>query len=133
MTTTDRDSVILVVEDNEDNRVIYGTMLRVHGFVVHEAADAEEALLAIASTPPSLILMDIGLPGMDGVEATRQLKSNPGTASIPVLALTAHALLAERERAMNAGVEGYLIKPISSAILVREVQLALRDAANRAL
>jgi CheY-like chemotaxis protein len=124
--------IILVVEDNEDNRVIYGTMLRAHGFVVHEAAGGEEAITMARLSPPSLVLMDIGLPNMDGVEATRLLKHDPLTAAIPVLALTAHALLAERQRAMQAGVEAYLVKPISSAALVREVERALTNAADRA-
>lgn len=119
---------ILVVEDNEDNRVIYGTMLRAHGFVVHEAVGGEEALAMVRTSPPDLVLMDIGLPHMDGVEATRRLKLDPHTARIPVLALTAHALLTERQRALQAGVEGYLVKPIAAAALVREVERALENA-----
>lgn len=131
MTQPERVSTILVVEDNEDNRVIYGTMLRAHGFVVHEAAGGEEALTMARQSQPSLVLMDIGLPNMDGVEATRLLKQDPRTAQIPVLALTAHALLAERQRATQAGVAGYLIKPIGSTALVREVERALRQASER--
>lgn len=131
MQTTGNTATILVVEDNEDNRVIYGTMLRAHGFVVQEAVSAEPALAAVRATPPDLILMDIGLPAMDGVEATRLLKGDPATAGIPILALTAHALLSERERAVQAGVDGYLVKPIGVAALIREVQRALEAVAPR--
>ena len=120
-----RPRAILLVEDNEDNRVIYSTMLRVHGFVVHEVAQGESALEMASSLRPEVILMDIGLPSMDGVQVTRLLKANQDTARIPVLALTAHALLAERERAMEAGVDAYLVKPISSEMLVRAVERAL--------
>ncbi|MBC8086764.1 MAG: response regulator [Phycisphaerae bacterium] len=124
-------ATILVVEDNEDNRIIYGTMLRAHGFVVNEATGGESALAAAREAPPDLVLMDIGLPEMDGVEATRHLKSDPKTSSIPVLALTAHALMSERQRAMQAGVDGYLVKPIGVAALIREVERALLHAAER--
>ncbi|MEO7359113.1 MAG: response regulator [Gemmatimonadaceae bacterium] len=126
-----KSATILVVEDNEDNRVIYGTMLRAHGFIVHEAESAEPALALVRSTPPDLVLMDIGLPAMDGVEATRVLKGDPETANIPILALTAHALLSERQRAMQAGVDGYLVKPIGVAALIREVERALEQATLR--
>lgn len=131
MQNTEKPATILVVEDNEDNRVIYGTMLRAFGFVVQEAISAEPALVSVRSMPPDLVLMDIGLPAMDGVEATRLLKSDPVTAGIPVLALTAHALLSERERAMQAGVDGYLVKPIGVAALIREVQRALGQVTAR--
>ncbi|MEP6836315.1 MAG: response regulator [Gemmatimonas sp.] len=131
MKNSGKAATILVVEDNEDNRIIYGTMLRAHGFVVHEATSAEPAIASVKRTPPDLVLMDIGLPAMDGVEATRLLKSDPATANIPVLALTAHALLSERQRAMQAGVDGYLVKPIGVAALIREVERALGQAISR--
>lgn len=120
-----------MVEDNEDNRIIYGTMLRAYGFVVKEASGGESALASARSEPPDLVLMDIGLPTMDGVEATRHLKSDPKTSKIPVLALTAHALMAERQRAMQAGVDGYLVKPIGVVALIREIERALSMAAER--
>jgi CheY-like chemotaxis protein len=126
-----KSATILVVEDNEDNRIIYGTMLRAHGFVVNEASGGESALVSARTAPPDLVLMDIGLPTMDGVEATRHLKSDPKTSSIPVLALTAHALMSERQRALQAGVDGYLVKPIGVAALIREVERALMQAAER--
>lgn len=106
-------------------------MLRAHGFVVNEASGGESALALVRSEPPDLVLMDIGLPAMDGVEATRHIKSDPRTAGIPVLALTAHALMSERQRAMQAGVDGYLVKPIGVAALIREIERALAQAAGR--
>ncbi len=118
---------ILLVEDNQDNRVIYGTMLRAHGFDVHEVDGGEAAVSVARTTRPELVLMDLGLPLVDGVEATRRLKGNPETAAIPVLALTAHGLASERARAEAAGVDGYLMKPISSEALLR----AVMDALNR--
>ena len=131
MRNSGKSATILVVEDNEDNRVIYGTMLRAHGFVVQEAFSAEPAIAAVRTDPPDLVLMDIGLPAMDGVEATRLLKSDPATAAIPVLALTAHALSSERQRALQAGVNGYLVKPISVAVLITEVERALGQSHSR--
>lgn len=113
------------MEDNEDNRVIYGTMLRAHGFRVHEVGGGEAGLELARIARPNLVLMDIGLPNMDGVETTRLLKLDPTTSDIPVLALTAHALSTERQRALSAGVDGYLVKPISSETLIREVERAL--------
>ncbi|MEO7360971.1 MAG: response regulator [Gemmatimonadaceae bacterium] len=123
-----KSTTILVVEDNEDNRVIYGTMLRAHGFIVQEALSAEPAIAAMRNESPDLVLMDVGLPAMDGVEATRLLKSDPATAAMPVLALTAHALSSERERAFQAGGDGYLVKPIGVGALIREVERALSQS-----
>ncbi len=130
VSSPEKSATILVVEDNEDNRVIYGTMLRAHGFVVHEADSAEPAIASMRASPPDLVLMDLGLPSMDGVEATRVIKSDPAIANIPVLALTAHALLSERQRAIQAGVDGYLVKPIGVTALIREVERALGQAAS---
>ena len=100
-------------------------MLRAHGFVVHEAASAAPAIAAIQAAPPDLVLMNIALPAMDGVEATRVLKGDPTTAGFPIPALTVHALLSERQRALQAGVDGFLVKPIGTAALIREVERAL--------
>lgn len=122
MTPNTHPGVILIVEDNDDNRIIYGTILRAHGYEVREVTGGEAAVAAATSSPPDLVLMDIGLPGMDGVEATTILKGNPTTAMIPVVALTAHGLQQDRERAARAGFGDYLIKPVSSDVLVRTVR-----------
>lgn len=123
--------VILLVEDHEDNRVIYGTLLGAHGFEVCEADGAEVGIVMAKTRQPALVLMDIGLPGIDGVEATRLLKRDPATAHLPIVALTAHGLRAERQRAMSAGVDGYLVKPVSGEALIREVELVLARQSAR--
>src|SRR5690606_5324490 len=99
---------ILLVEDNDDNRVVYRTILAHYGFTVLEAADGEEALRGARMDGPDLILMDVSIPKIDGWEATRQLKADPATAGIPIIALTAHALAADRARAQEVGCDGYL-------------------------
>ena len=119
---------LLIVEDNDDNRVIYGAILRRFGFTVIEVANSEEGLALASSDPPELVLMDVGLPRMDGVEATRLLKSDPRTAHVPVVALTAHALATEKQRALLAGADGYLIKPVESGVLLREIERVLARA-----
>jgi two-component system cell cycle response regulator DivK len=112
---------VLLVEDNPDNHEIFRTILEHFGFEVHHAWTAEEGLEMVDRVAPRVILMDIGLPGMDGVSATRILKSNPATAGIPVLAITAHALKDDRERALEAGFDAYLTKPIEPREVVAEV------------
>lgn len=102
---------VLMVEDNEDNRIIYATMLRHVGYVVHEATDGEQGLAMARSTHPDIILMDISVPLVDGWEATRRLKADPATRDIPVVALTAHALPTDRARAEEVGCDAYLAKP----------------------
>ena len=120
---------ILLVEDNEDNRLVYRTILDHFGFVVLEAADGEEGIRRARADGPDLILMDVSIPKIDGWEATRQLKADPNTASIPIIALTAHALATDRAKAQEAGCDGYLAKPVEPRRVVEEVQkhLQLRD------
>jgi CheY-like chemotaxis protein len=93
---------ILLVEDNPDNRAIYGTILRHFGYQVAEAETGEDGIRVAREIGPSLILMDVAMPGMDGWEATRILKGDPATASIPVIALTAHAMSEDRKRAKRS-------------------------------
>lgn len=113
---------ILLVEDNEDNRAVYTTILRYYGFDVIEAPSAEEGIEIARQVLPALILMDIGLPGIDGWEATRRLKSDPATARIPIVALTAHALAEHRAMSFAAGCDGYLAKPIEPRDVLAEVR-----------
>lgn len=112
---------ILLVEDNPDNYEIFRTILEHFGYAVHHAWTAEEGLEMVSGVVPHVILMDIGLPGMDGVSATRILKSDPATAGIPVLAITAHALAEDRNRALEAGFDAYLTKPIEPREVVAAV------------
>jgi len=120
---------ILLVEDNPDNRTIYGTILRHVGYNVAEAGSGEEGLRLARELAPSLVLMDVAMPGIDGWEATRILKADPNTAGIPVVALTAHAMTEDRRRAEEVGCDGYLSKPIEPRRVVEEVRRLLEQAA----
>ena len=114
---------MLLVEDNEDNRIIYSTVLRHTGFEVVEAHDGVQAVELARSVLPDLILMDISIPKIDGWEATRILRSEPATRDIPIIALTAHALADDRERAATGGFTSYLAKPVEPRAVVAEVRL----------
>jgi CheY-like chemotaxis protein len=113
---------VLLVEDNEDNRIVYSTILRHFGYQVTEALNGEEGIAKAKSEKPDLILMDISIPIIDGWEATQVLKHDPETRSIPIIALTAHALASDREKAMEVGCDGYLAKPCEPRAVVAEVQ-----------
>ena len=120
---------LLLVEDNEDNRIIYSTVLRHLGYDVIEAQDGVEAVDLARSALPDLILMDISIPRMDGWEATRILRGDPRTQGIPIIALTAHALADDRERASEVGFSSYLAKPIEPRIVAAEVRRWIGDGA----
>jgi two-component system, cell cycle response regulator DivK len=105
--------VVLVVEDNERNLKLLRDVLQYAGYDVRAAQSAEEAITLAVSEPPDLVLMDLQLPGIDGMEALRRLRENPRTADVPVVAVTALAMRQDRERALSAGFDGYLEKPIS--------------------
>lgn len=122
------ENTILIVEDNEDNRAIYRTILTYGGFTVIEAVDGEEAIERARRDQPSLILMDISIPKIDGWQATRTLKLDASTMRIPIIALTAHALPSDRERADQAGCDGYLAKPVEPRRVLDEVRRILDRA-----
>ena len=113
---------VLLVEDNEDNRIIYTTVLRHVGYDVLEAQDGVQAIALARSERPDLILMDLSIPEIDGWEATRILRRDPTTSAIPIIALTAHALPDDREKALQIGFTAYLAKPIEPRTVVAEVQ-----------
>ncbi|MEO8560937.1 MAG: response regulator [bacterium] len=121
---------LLLVEDNEDNRVIYSTVLRHLGYTVVEAEDGAQAIALARSVLPDLILMDISIPEVDGWEATRILRGDPATKSIPIIALTAHALADDRLRATEVGFTAYLAKPIEPRAVVAEVRRWLGHEAD---
>ena len=123
---------VLLVEDNLHNRRIFSGILTHFGFEVREATDGEEALEMVQADPPDLILMDLSLPVMDGWEATRRIKAIPKLQHIPILALTAHAMAGDRERALEAGCDGYLSKPISPKAVATEVERVLAEGAGEA-
>ena len=105
--------VILVVEDNERNLKLLRDVLEYAGYDVRVARTAEDGIILAVSEPPDLVLMDLQLPGIDGLEALRRLREGPRTADIPVVAVTAQAMKDDRERALAAGFSGYIEKPIS--------------------
>lgn len=113
---------VLLVEDNEDNLVVYRTILEHVGYRVVEARDGEEGVERAKRELPDLILMDISIPKMDGWEATQRLKADPETRDIPIVALTAHALEEDRQKAVQAGCDGYLAKPVEPRRVVQEVE-----------
>ena len=117
--------VILLVEDNEMNRDMLTRRLSRRGYDVLHAGNGLEAVGAALRCRPDLILMDLSLPEVDGLEATRQIKADPDARAIPVIALTAHAMLNDRERALAAGCDDYDTKPIDLGRLLDKIQLLL--------
>ena len=116
---------LLLVEDNEMNRDILTRRLKRRGYHVVVAADGEEGVAMAQTEAPDLILMDMSLPVLDGWEATRRLKSLPQTRSIPVIALTAHAMRGDREKALKAGCDDYDTKPIQLPRLLGKITTLL--------
>lgn len=116
---------ILVIEDNENNRVLLSRRLKAQGYEVVTADDAESGLPMVHSVRPDLILMDLGLPGMDGWAATRQLKTDPALRALPVIALTAHAMQSDREKAVETGCDGFETKPIDFPRLFEKIEALL--------
>ena len=117
--------VILIVEDNARNLKLVRDVLNHVGYRTLEAATAEDGLALAREERPGLVLMDIQLPGMDGVEALAQLRSDPATAGVRVLALTAFAMKEDRERFLAAGFDGYLEKPLDVLRLPEQIAAAL--------
>ncbi len=114
--------LILVVEDNETNQMLTVAVLERDGYRVVVAGNAEEARHQLETETPQLILMDVQLPGEDGLAFTQQLKRNPATSPIPVVAMTAHAMQGDAEMAMKAGCSGYIAKPIDTRALAEQVR-----------
>jgi CheY-like chemotaxis protein len=121
-------ALILVVEDNPANQLLIQFTLEASGFQVEVAGSAADALESIGRQRPALILMDIQLPGQDGLSLTRQLKADPGLRAIPVVALTARAMRGDRELSLAAGCAGYISKPIDTRTIVAEVDRFLTSA-----
>jgi CheY-like chemotaxis protein len=119
---------ILIVDDNATNLKLARLVLEAEGYLVRTANDAEEALRVLERFAPRLILMDIQLPGIDGLELTRRLKADPKRRSIVVIALTAYAMKGDEEKALAAGCDGYITKPIDVDTLPRIVATHLASA-----
>lgn len=112
---------ILVVEDNDRNRRLIRIVLKAKGYEVIEATSAEEAIVQLNNEIIALILMDVQLPKMDGLELTQKIKENPDTKDIPIIALTAYAMKGDREKFLTAGCDGYIGKPIDTQELPKIV------------
>jgi len=117
---------ILLVEDNKDNFELVRFMLERNGYQVLEAHNGQQALDVTRQELPDLVLMDLSLPQLDGWTAARELKADPKTASIPLLALTAHTLPGDRKRAMDSGFSGFISKPIDMASFPDKIARALQ-------
>src|SRR5499425_1089547 len=117
--------LILIIEDNEKNRKLVRDVLQVKGFKTIESETAEEGLKLAVEKSPSLILMDIQLPGMDGITALKHLKTDPKTQSIPVIAITASAMTYNRVTMLAEGFDGFQSKPISVKDFLEEVRRVL--------
>ena len=126
-------TTILLVEDKLDNQLVIEDIFEFDdlGAELVVVGDAEEALRRLPDLRPALILMDIGLPGMSGLEATRRIRTDPTFADIPVWALTAHAMMSVREEALDAGCTEYVTKPINAPDLSKRLRGFIRDAESR--
>jgi two-component system, cell cycle response regulator DivK len=113
--------MILIVEDNEMNRDVLSRQLTRRGHDVRTAADGRQGLAIARDSQPELILLDLGLPAIDGWECARQLKADPATRHIPIIALTAHAMVGDRQKALDAGCDEFDTKPIDLATLLEKV------------
>jgi CheY-like chemotaxis protein len=119
---------VLLVEDNEMNRDMLSRRLVRNGYDVVIAVNGQEGLDMAAGEKPDLILMDMSLPVLDGWEATRRLKANPATSSIPIIALTAHAMESDKEKALAAGCDDFDTKPIELPRLLEKMKAFVSDA-----
>ena len=124
--------LILIVEDNEKNRKLERDVLQFHGYQIMEAVTAEDGLRLAGETPPALVLMDIQLPGMSGIEALAALRADPALRTIPVIAVTASAMTHDRQKILDAGFDGYQSKPISVKEFVAAVRRMLDTAGGSA-
>jgi len=113
---------ILVVEDNETNMYLIGFILRNGGYEVIEARSGEEGVELAIKEKPDLILMDIQLPGIDGLEATKRIRKSEAGEEIPIIALTSYAMTGDREKALRAGCTGYIEKPINPETFIGEIK-----------
>jgi CheY-like chemotaxis protein len=123
---------ILIAEDNATNRELFRELLEARGYTVVEACDGPEALQIIEQTLPDILLLDIGMPVLDGFAVVRAIRENPRLATLPVLAVTAYAMQGDRERILASGFDGYVSKPINATSLTQELEhlLSKRDDRN---
>jgi CheY-like chemotaxis protein len=118
---------VLIAEDNAVNRELLRELLEIRGYDVIEARDGQEALLKITEALPDILLLDLGMPILDGFGTVRKLRENPRFSSLPVLAVTAYAMRDDRDKVLNSGFDGYLSKPIDPNALDRELARLLHQ------
>jgi CheY-like chemotaxis protein len=118
---------VLIAEDNAVNRELLRELLESRGYVVVEACDGQEALRMIEQTQPDILLLDIGMPVLDGFGVVRTLRGNPCLATLPVVAVTAYAMQGDREKILSAGFNGYLSKPVNACSLAEELDRLLGE------
>ncbi len=116
---------VLIAEDNAVNRELLRELLELRGYTVLEACDGQEALHMIEQAKPELLLLDIGMPVMDGFAVIRKIRENPRLTRLPVVAVTAYAMRGDRERILNSGFDGYLSKPLNPSSLTEELDRVL--------
>jgi CheY-like chemotaxis protein len=122
---------VLVAEDNPINRELLRELLENRGYSVIEACNGQEALDMVEQSRPDVLLLDIGMPVLDGFAVMRKIRENPSLATLPVLAVTAYAMQGDRDNVLNAGFDGYLSKPINARDLANEVERLLRKREDR--
>ena len=116
---------VLVAEDNAVNHELIRELLELRGYEVSEACDGQEALQMIEASPPDILLLDLGMPKLDGFGVIKKVRENPQLAGLPVLAVTAYAMRGDREKALDAGFDGYVSKPINAAALSQAMESLL--------
>lgn len=117
---------VLYIEDDENNRMLVKRILMAEGYEVDEADNATTGIAMAMNNPPDLILMDLSMPGKDGLTATREIRNTPHIASIPIVALTANVMEGDRERTLDAGCDGYIGKPIDVDTFAEQIVEFLR-------
>jgi CheY-like chemotaxis protein len=122
---------VLIAEDNAVNRELLRELLETRGYNVVEACDGQEALHMIEQTQPDMLLLDIGMPVLDGFAVVRKIREDPRLAPLPVVAVTAYAMQGDREKVLNSGFDGYLSKPVNSRSLVEELDRLLTKRADQ--
>ena len=122
---------ILIAEDNAVNRELLRDLLEMRGYAVTEACDGQEALEKIAETQPDILLLDLGMPVLDGFATIKKIRENPSLSSLLVLAVTAYAMRGDREKILDSGFDGYLSKPLNPSALEQELERLLKKGASK--
>jgi CheY-like chemotaxis protein len=122
---------VLIAEDNAINRELLRELLETRGYAVDEACDGQVALQMIEQARPDILLLDIGMPVLDGFAVVCKIRENPALATLPVLAVTAYAMQGDREKILNSGFDGYLSKPVNAVVLEEELKRLLSKGDGR--